>query len=84
MTETPDFEQIARVAVTTFYGTAPRHSADERQSVANIAEQLRLIWNARGAVDSVRVESELTAMMGGTAIGPYLTNLDRALRSLDR
>jgi hypothetical protein len=49
-----------------------------------IAEQLRVSWNARGAADIVKVESELSTMMGSTAAGPYVKNLDRALRTLDR
>jgi hypothetical protein len=49
-----------------------------------IREQLRLVWNARGAADIAKVESELAGMMGPSASGPHIENLDRALRTLDR
>jgi hypothetical protein len=39
--------------------------------------------NARGAADIVKVESELTQMIGATVSGLYIKNLDRALRALD-
>jgi hypothetical protein len=42
------------------------------------------MWNARGAVDITKIEHELSAMMGPTAAGPYLKNLNRALLALDR
>lgn len=41
-------------------------------------------WNARGAADLSKIEAELSSMMGSTAAGPYVKNLDRALRTLDR
>jgi hypothetical protein len=43
-----------------------------------------LIWNARGAVDIAKIDSELIQMMGPNRSGPYIKNLDRALRTLDR
>jgi len=79
MPETPDFEQIARRSVAGL-----ELAITDSAVVRGIAEQLRLIWNARGAADIVKLEAELTAMMGGTASGPYVKNLDRALRKLDR
>lgn len=84
MPETPDFNEIARVAVMTFYDTTPRPTRDERAAVANIAERLRLIWNARGDADIAKLETELATHMGVAARGPYVMHLDRALHSLDR
>ena len=49
-----------------------------------LAEQFRLVWNARGAADIVKVEAELTSRMGDTASESYVKHLDRALPSLDR
>jgi len=45
---------------------------------------LKEIWNARGAADIAKIEAQLTSMMGAVAAGPYIKNLDRALRKLDR
>lgn len=79
MPETPNFDRIARDHV-------PGAPSDPLWSVhvQTIAEQLRLVWNARGAADIAKIESELTSQMGASASGPYLKNLDRALRTLDR
>jgi hypothetical protein len=46
--------------------------------------ELLNIWNARGAADIAKIETELSTLMGATAAGPYVKNLDRALRRLDR
>jgi hypothetical protein len=51
---------------------------------AAIAAQLRVVWNARGAADLAKIETALTALMGATAAGPVLKQLDRAVRPLDR
>ena len=80
MAETPDFDQIARKLFDDYVG----YVDDPNATLAAIAEQLRLIWNARGAADITKLEAELSAMMGVTAAGPYVKNLDRALRQLDR
>jgi ApbE superfamily uncharacterized protein (UPF0280 family) len=74
MNETPDFEQAARNVLIA--------SADGDVADA-IATELRRTWNARGASDIATVERELSSMMGATAGGPYIKNLDRALRKLD-
>jgi len=73
--ESPDFDQIAR-------RLADMPDADDQ--VEAIAEQLCLVWNARGAADLAKVDAELSMMMGATMAGPYVKNLDRALRKLDR
>jgi hypothetical protein len=76
---TPDFERIARLILDRYVGggetSAPLGGA--------IADALRLAWNARGAADIAKIESELAQQMGATASGPYTKNLDRALRRLD-
>lgn len=71
MPETPDFDQIAS-----------RIFHDHGQ--LSIATALREMWNARGAADRTKLEAELSSMMGAKASGPYVKNLERALRSLDR
>lgn len=89
MPETPDFNQIARRVVDTLlenvgYDFLRPDGQSKALAQAGVAEQLRLIWNARGAADLVKLEAELSTLMGATASGPYTKNLDRALRSLDR
>jgi hypothetical protein len=84
MPETPDFKKLAHEIAAQILS----HRDDQHVVVVAIAEdleeQLRQVWNARGAADLAKIESELTSQMGATASGPYLKNLDRALRSLDR
>jgi hypothetical protein len=52
--------------------------------IGPICEQLRLIWNARGAADIATVESELFEIMKPADVGRHLKRLDRAIRALDR
>lgn len=65
-----------------------RDGVGKQDITIGIAERIdlarRLLWNARGAADLVKLEAELSAMMGATASGPLVKNLDQALRSLDR
>lgn len=78
MPEIPDFEKIARRL-----SNEAGHSGDGAVTY-EFAATLRLVWNARGAADLVKIEAELSTLMGSTAAGPYVKSLDRALRSLDR
>jgi hypothetical protein len=91
MPEPPDFEQIARRLIVLIDWEAeefvPKDDLDLRavaEQQAAVVEQLHQVWNARGAADTATLERDLAAMMGPTAAGPYLKNLDRALRTLDR
>lgn len=65
MPETPDFTQIARRIVKL------RADLEDEDMRDQIAEQLRLAWNARGAADMRTLE------------GPVGEIVD-AIRSLDR
>lgn len=61
MAETPDFQQIARETIERAYPvaviTAPESPFKTRQEHVNhIAEQLRLVWNARGAADVIAID----------------------------
>lgn len=72
MPESPDFDQMA-------LAIADRFGQDEEsmpRAVADIAEQLRQVWNARGAADIAKLE---TAVPGAST-----KVLAVALRSLDR
>jgi hypothetical protein len=85
MPETPDFEQIAHsiaMSVPTVTGQAfILHRT-------HIAQQLRAIWNARGAADVATIETTLSSAMGAGAAAPYVENLvktlDRAISLLDQ
>ncbi len=82
MPEFPDFDQIARQFAQDAMSWEDGMSS-EAEDLAELAEQLRQVWNARGAADRAKVEHELSTMMGSNMAGPYLKNLDRALRRLD-
>jgi hypothetical protein len=69
--DTIDFDATARRLV-------------ELTDIQLIRQELVLIWNARGAADIAKLNFELTKVMGASPSGPYVRNLDRALRELDR
>jgi hypothetical protein len=75
MPESPDFEKIAREIdrVVTEYA---RTTLDLPDPVPVIIDQLRLVWNARGAADLAKLEADFP--------GTVTKMIDRALRSLDR
>jgi hypothetical protein len=87
MPETPDFDQIARTIVKA-HDNADGEGMDgnpgflpidhEGQLTIDIAEQLRLIWNARGAADLAIIDV-LYEM-----VTPTMKTLDRTVRTLDR
>lgn len=103
MAETPDFEAIARGVLASAddapVSDAVAHPDDDWHQyypsilVHHIAEQLRLIWNARGAADAKAMFETHDRMAVGDpldqsrAIGLERTiddHLVPALRSLDR
>lgn len=70
----PDFEQIARQILDR----APIVNVDwKRITAASIAEQLRLVWNARGAADI----NEL--VRGASDVEKGAESLVHSLRYLD-
>jgi len=80
MPETPDFDQIARDLLEGLgidEGEHPLAGGWLRATRASqIAQQLRLIWNARGAADLALIEHSFP--------GTHTKTLERGLRSLDR
>jgi hypothetical protein len=74
MPETPDFERIAHLIHFEATGETLTLDAD----IAPIVEQLRLVWNARGAADvaTIDVLYEIAP--------PTMKTIDRAIRTLDR
>lgn len=79
--ETPDFEQIGKELRKYFTDDGEAREARQNEMLDQV---LRQVWNARGAADAVKLEAELSGMMGVTMAGPYVKNLDRAIRTLDR
>jgi hypothetical protein len=71
MDETPDFDRVA-------------HRLADSTSQDAIAKQLRDIWNARGAADIAKIETDLSILMGAASAVTYVGNLTRAIRKLDR
>jgi hypothetical protein len=78
MPDTPDFDRIAREVVSLL------QTQEVDQFPDMVAEQLRLMWNARGAADVAKIHWSLSWMMGDMKAGSYIKELDRALRTLDR
>lgn len=78
MPDTPDFHAIAVRIIGL-----PDLLIHDATRAAVVAE-LVAVWNARGAADAATIETELSMLMGSTMAGPYVKNLDRALRTLDR
>lgn len=72
MPETPDFDQKA----LNILDSLPVFSSDlsdvQTKALAQnvIAEQLRLIWNARGAADITKLESELSSLWASPPPAP--------------
>jgi hypothetical protein len=52
--------------------------------IGSIRDQLRLIWNARGAADIATVELQLFEIMRPVDVGRHFKRFDRAIRDLDR
>ena len=77
MPDTPDFAALAEKIAKYFQG-------DQLQDARDPYTVLKEIWNARGAADIAKIEAELSSMMGAVSAGPYIKNLDRALRGSDR
>jgi hypothetical protein len=69
MPEIPDFDQIAERMFDAM-------GENRRTRVEHYAQRLREIWNARGAADIAKVETE--------GHGATMKSLTGALRSLDR
>ncbi len=81
----PDFDQIARRLHETVgcdHGTDAETVAAQ---VTLVVEQLRQVWNARGAADLVKVDEALSWMLDTlTAADPSVRQLREAIAALDR
>lgn len=88
MPESPDFEQIARRLIVLIDFEAEDYvPADDldRKAVANelakVVEQLRLVWNARGAVDIAVADDGIDE---DDLVRNFHARWIRAIRNLDR
>jgi hypothetical protein len=79
----PQGVNLSSIAEDVLEQFASGLAAEDRRH-ALLVDALRLVWNARGAADVAKLESTLASLMGGSASGPYVKNLDRALRALDQ
>ena len=77
MPETPDFDRIARRLLVLDHENRIGDALDT--FATEIADQLRQVWNARGAADCAKLD-----VMFDAPTLPSVKSLDHALRSLDR
>jgi predicted fused transcriptional regulator/phosphomethylpyrimidine kinase len=79
--DAPDFDQIARqLAADGSESGIISPEVPER-----IAEQLRLVWNARGAADTQAVEGRIRELVAGEVIGAGIArHVAEAIRKVDR
>lgn len=81
----PDFEQIARALATHFMGIGVvLEGAQLQRNERLIAEQLRLVWNARGAADDHVVTLRSMELLGTAGGGIYAIHFTRTIKALDR
>lgn len=85
MPETPDFDAIA-LRLTAAVAVLPIPLEAAHALVTEVREQLRLVWNARGAADVARVDATLPLLYldQRNLDGWIAKHLDQALRKLDR
>ena len=82
MRQTPDFDEIAlRILMTVDHVVSNPDSAPESVTTA-IAEDLRQVWNARGAADIATLDAVLPNLTT-VKLGAMKT-IDAAIRTLDR
>lgn len=89
MPEIPDFNQIARTLADALDEDFTMARAD--RIYAKVAEQLRLVWNARGAADTATLDATLrtdATNLARVSVGTLLTDMWREnvcaqLRKLD-
>jgi len=79
MPETPNFDQIAKSLLLQVAKDLVQTSLAHN----HVVEQLRLIWNARGAADLATIDATITYTLSMADAG-LMKQLDRAIRILDR
>jgi len=79
MADTPDFEQIARRLAGVWADRGVVQGMTE-----SVAEQLRKVWNARGAADAHAVSLRAMEMLGTAGGGVYAEHFEKTIKGLDR
>lgn len=84
MPDAPDFEAIARAALASALVVIEAHSEEYptarpliTQLPRDVAEQLRLVWNARGAADVAKLVEVMDGLDHPEILGRSLLSLDR-------
>lgn len=77
----PDFDRIARQLVGV---TIPTMDDAAAQRIMAIAEQLRQVWNARGAADIAQLQEAKAAAPPFPQAATYVQLFGRAIKALDR
>ena len=80
MPETPDFGTIA---ARLLHLVTDSMDPLWKTALAEVQRELVNVWNARGAADTAKVDTAMSSLLGDERAGPYVTTLDRALRTLD-
>jgi len=91
MPEPPDFDQIAqRLIKLGGWDEEDDHPQDDlhRQAIAiqlaAVVEEVRQVWNARGAADAKAVDERLATLAGWVTSEPYRQHLREAIEALNR
>lgn len=79
MAQAPEFDTLTDSLVARIHGGEV--NVVTRSALLDL---LRMVWNARGAAVTARLDIDLSMMMGAIKAEPYVKNPGRALRRLDR
>jgi hypothetical protein len=78
--ESPDFEPLARPLIEKLSDTMDPDNAREM-----VLEQLRQVWNARGAADGQALTAELQRALNAAVVQARIEiDLEQLLKALDR
>ena len=88
MAEPPDFDQIARRLLEDLPDAFLTRGASVSLALPGVVEQLRQVWNARGAADGAALKAELQRAIDlgpqpDEALRPTIA-LDQMIKALDR
>lgn len=76
--EIPDFGQIVQPLIEKLSDTMDPDNAREM-----VVEQLRQVWNLRGAADCRAIDTRLSALTGWVTSEPYRKQLREAIEAAD-
>lgn len=82
--DSPDFDQIALRLLHDLPDAFLTRGASASSAVPGVAEQLRLVWNARGAADIEAFKGADIEHKNRLDQRPDAEDIRRAIRALDR